>query len=171
MDNEYTVIGKPRPIGDAALKVTGQKIYVGDMELPGMLYAKVLLSTVPHARIKSIDTSAAEALPGVKAVATYKNTPQVRYNSAVRFIEHKLPDTERIFDDTVRFVGDRVAAVAAESPGIAKKAVNLIKVEYEALPVITDVEEAIKPEAWPIHEGGNIVGTSRAEAGNVDEAF
>ena len=67
MDNEYTVIGKPRPIGDAALKVTGQKIYVGDMELPGMLYAKVLLSTVPHARIKSIDTSAAEALPGVKA--------------------------------------------------------------------------------------------------------
>ena len=77
MDNEYTVIGKPRPIGDAALKVTGQKIYVGDMELPGMLYAKVLLSTVPHARIKSIDTSAAEALPGVKAVATYKNTPQV----------------------------------------------------------------------------------------------
>ena len=88
MDNEYTVIGKPRPIGDAALKVTGQKIYVGDMELPGMLYAKVLLSTVPHARIKSIDTSAAEALPGVKAVATYKNTPQVRYNSAVRFIEH-----------------------------------------------------------------------------------
>ena len=66
MDNEYTVIGKPRPIGDAALKVTGQKIYVGDMELPGMLYAKVLLSTVPHARIKSIDTSAAEALPGVK---------------------------------------------------------------------------------------------------------
>ena len=89
MDNEYTVIGKPRPIGDAALKVTGQKIYVGDMELPGMLYAKVLLSTVPHARIKSIDTSVAEALPGVKAVATYKNTPQVRYNSAVRFIEHK----------------------------------------------------------------------------------
>ena len=171
MDNEYTVIGKPRPIGDAALKVTGQKIYVGDMELPGMLYAKVLLSTVPHARIKSIDTSAAEVLPGVKAVATYKNTPQVRYNSAVRFIEHKLPDTERIFDDTVRFVGDRVAAVAAESPDIAKKAVNLIKVEYEALPVITDVEEAIKPEAWPIHEGGNIVGTSRAEAGNVDEAF
>ena len=149
MENEYTVIGKPRPIGDAALKVTGQKIYVGDMELPGMLYAKVLLSTVPHARIKSIDTSAAEALPGVKAVATYKNTPQVRYNSAVRFIEHKLPDTERIFDDTVRFVGDRVAAVAAESPDIAKKAVNLIKVEYEALPVITDVEEAISRRPGP----------------------
>ena len=60
---------------------------------------------------------------------------------------------------------DLFAAVAAESPDIAKKAVNLIKVEYEALPVITDGEEAIKPEAWPIHEGGNIVGTSRAEAG------
>ena len=80
MENEYTVIGKPSPIGDVALKVTEQKIYVGDMEL---------LSTVSQAGIKSIDTSAAEALPGVKAVAAYKNTPQVRYNSAVRFIEHK----------------------------------------------------------------------------------
>ena len=89
MENEYTVIGKPSPIGDLALKVTEQKIYVGDMELPGMLCAKVLLSTVSQAGIKSIDTSAAEALPGVKAVAAYKNTPQVRYNSAVRFIEHK----------------------------------------------------------------------------------
>lgn len=171
MENEYSVIGRSRPIGDAALKVTGQKVYVGDMELPGMLYGKVLLSNVAHAEIKSIDTSAAEALPGVKAVATYLNTPQIRYNSAVRFIEHQLPDTERIFDHRVRFVGDRVAAVAAETPEIARKAVNLIKVEYEELPVITDVEEAIKPEACHIHEGGNIVGVSRAEAGNVELAF
>ena len=171
MENEYNVIGRSKPISDAALKVTGQKVYVGDMELPGMLYGKVLLSTAAHARIKSIDTSQAEALPGVKAVATYANTPQVRYNSAVRFIEHQLPDTERIFDSTVRFVGDRVAAVAAETLEAAKKAVSLIKVEYEELPVITDVEEAIKPGAYPIHEGGNIVGVSRAEAGNVEEAF
>ena len=110
MENDYRVIGTSKPISDAALKVTGQKQYVGDMELPGMLYGKVLLSNVPHAKIKSIDTSAAEALPGVRAVATYLNTPQVRYNSAVRFIENQLPNTERIFDDTVRFVGDRVAA-------------------------------------------------------------
>lgn len=171
MDNGYNVIGKPKPISDAALKVTGQKVYVADMDLPGMLYGKVLLSPVAHARIKRIDTSKAEALPGVRAVATYLNTPQVRYNSAVRFIEHELPNTERIFDDTVRFVGDRVAAVAAESVEIAKKAVGLIEVEYEELPVITDVEEAIKPEAYPIHQGGNIVGVSRAEAGNVEEAF
>lgn len=171
MENDYRVIGTSKPISDAALKVTGQKQYVGDMELPGMLYGKVLLSNVPHAKIKSIDTSAAEALPGVRAVATYLNTPQVRYNSAVRFIENQLPNTERIFDDTVRFVGDRVAAVAADTIDIAKKAVNLIKVEYEPLPVITEVEEAIKPEAYPIHEGGNIVSTARAEAGNVEEAF
>ena len=171
MEHEYNVIGKPRPIGDAALKVTGQKVYVGDMDLPGMLYGKVLLSTVAHGEIVSIDTSEAEALPGVKAVATYLNTPQVRYNSAVRFIEHQLPDTERIFDRRVRFIGDRVAAVAAETPETARKAVSLIKVEYQELPVITDVEEAMKPGAYPIHEGGNIVGTSRAEAGNVEEAF
>lgn len=171
MAGSYNVIGTPGPISDIALKVTGQKIYTDDMERPGMLHAKLLLSTCAHGKIRRIDTSKAESLPGVHAVATYKNTPQTRYNSAVRFIEHQIPDTERIFDDTVRFVGDRVAAVAAETPEIAKKAVSLIEVEYEPLPVITDVEEAMKPDAYPIHEGGNIVGASHAEAGNVEEAF
>lgn len=171
MTDKYSVIGKPKPISDAALKVTGQKTYVADMEFPGMLYGKVLFSPIAHGKILRIDTAKAEALPGVKAVATYKNTPQVRYNSAVRFIENELPNTERIFDDTVRFVGDRVAAVAAESAEIAKKALALIEVEYEELPVLTDVEEAVKEDAYPIHEGGNIVGTAHAEAGNVEEAF
>ena len=171
MAQEYRAIGHPEPISDAALKVTGQKIYVADMQLPNMLYGMILYSTCAHGKIKSLDTSAAEALPGVKAVATYKNVSQVKYNSAVRFQEHKIPDTERIFDDTVRFVGDRVAAVAAETPEIAKKALSLIKVEYEPLPVYTDVEEAAKPDAYPIHEGGNIVGTIHVDAGNVDAAW
>ena len=165
------VIGTPKPISDAALKVTGRKIYVGDMEQPGMLHAKILFSECAHAKIKSIDTSEAEKLEGVYAVATYKNTPQIKYNSAVRFIEHQLPDTERIFDDTVRFYGDRVAAVAAETVDIAKKALKLIKVEYEPLPVITTIDEALDPNSYPIHEGGNIVGNIHAESGNVDEVF
>lgn len=169
--NEFREIGKRVPIRDAASKVTGRKIYVGDMKLPGMLYAKVLFSPKAHARIKSIDTSRAESLPGVRAVATYKNTPQTRFNSALRFIEHKIPNTERIFDDTVRFVGDRVAAVAADTLEIAQEAVKLIQVEYEELPVMMTVEEAIKEDAYPIHEGGNIVGQAHVEAGDVDKAM
>lgn len=171
MAETFRAIGHPEPISDAALKVTGQKIYVADMQLPNMLHGMILYSTCAHGKIKKLDTAAAEALPGVKAVATYKNVSQVKYNSAVRFQEHKIPDTERIFDDTVRFIGDRVAAVAAETPEIAKKALSLIQVEYEPLPVYTDVEEAAKPDAYPIHEGGNIVGSIHVDAGNVDEAF
>lgn len=170
-NSEFREIGKRVPIRDAASKVTGKKIYVGDMKLPGMLYAKVLLSPKAHAKIKSIDTSEAEKYPGVRAVATYLNTPQMKYNSALRFIDHKIPNTERIFDDTVRFVGDRVAAVAADSLASAEAAVKLIRVEYEDLPVILDVEDAIKEDAYPIHEGGNIVGQVHVDAGNVDQAF
>lgn len=171
MEPVFRVLGKERPNRDSALKATGQKIYTGDMYLPGMLYAKMLFSPVAHARIKSIDTSEAEALAGVRAVVSYKNTPQIKYNGAVRFIEHELPNTEKIFDDTVRFVGDRVAAVAADSLKIAEQAVKLIHVEYEELPVVLDVEEAVKPEAYPIHEGGNIVNTVEVNAGNIEEGF
>lgn len=171
MEKEFTILGKSAPIRDAALKVTGRKKYVGDMKLPGMLHAKVLFSPLAHAKILSIDTSKAEALPGVRAVATYKNTPREKYNSALRFIEHNIPRTERIFDDTVRFVGDKVAAVAADTIEIARKAIKLIEVVYEELPIILEVEEAIKSDAYPIHEGGNIVGETCVSAGDVDMAF
>lgn len=171
MKKEFTAVGKRLPNRDAILKVTGSKKYVADMKFPNMLHAKVLFSPVAHARIKRIDTSAAEALPGVRAVVTYKNSPPVKFNSALRFIEHQIPMTERIFDDTVRFVGDKVAAVACDSVEIAARAISLIKVEYEELPVILDVEEAVKEGAYPIHEGGNIVGRAHVNAGDVDTAF
>ena len=170
-NNQFREIGKRVPIRDAASKVTGSKTYVGDMKLPGMLYAKVLFSPKAHAKIKSIDTSLAEQYPGVRAVATYKNTPQVKFNSAKRFIEHQIPNTERIFDDTVRFVGDRVAAVAADTLEAAQKAIELIHVEYEDLPAVLTIEDAIKEDAYPIHERGNIVGQAHVEAGDVDKAF
>ena len=111
---ELTYIGKSYPVQDAAAKATGELLYVDDMTMPRMLYAKALFSPVAHARIKRIDTTAAEALPGVWAVATYQNTPQTRFNSTTRFyMQAPAPiETERIFDDTVRFVGDRVAAPA-----------------------------------------------------------
>jgi CO/xanthine dehydrogenase Mo-binding subunit len=139
--------------------------------LPHMLHAKMLFSPVAHAKIKKIDTSKAEALPGVKAVLTYKNSPRIPYNSAMRFYEHQIPETEYLFDDTVRFVGDRVAAVAAEDLETAEKAVRLIKVEYEELPAVFDPEEALKEGAPEIHPGGNKIAEIKAEAGDVEEAF
>lgn len=171
MEQKTYGIGARKPNRDAALKVTGQKRYVGDMKLPGMLYAKVLSSPVAHAKIKHIDTSRAEALLGVRAVATYKNSPQTKFNSALRFMEHQIPFTEKIFDDTVRFVGDKVAAVAADTLQIAEQAVKLIEVEYEELPALLDAEEAMKEDAYPIHEGGNVVGKAYVNAGDVDKAF
>lgn len=166
------VIGKSKPIQDAYQKVTGRKQYTGDMRLPGMLYGRLLLSPVAHARIRSIDFTEALSIPGVVAAASYLNAPRTAYNSAKRFIDHEVICNERMFDDTVRFVGDRVAAIAAESEEIAAAAIKKIKVEYEPLPIITEIEDAIKEDAYPIHPGGNIV--ARMSAGSdegLEEAF
>lgn len=169
--NKEKVIGHSYPIKDARLKVTGQLKYVGDMKLPNMLYGKMLLSPIAHGNIKSIDISEAMKVPGVKAIATCFNTPQTKYNSAKRFYEHEIPETEVVFSRTVRFVGDRVAAVAAETERAAKEAVKLIKVEYEELPAVFDVEEALEEGAPSIHPGGNKVGEIKSNAGDVDKGF
>lgn len=113
------MIGKSVPVRDAAMKVTGQMRYVADMKLPGMLYAKILFSPVPHARIKSIDTTQAQALEGVHAVVCYKDSPKNRYNGNGE--DKDINPSELVFDQTVRFVGDKVAAVAADTRGDCKK--------------------------------------------------
>lgn len=97
-------IGTGIPIHDARLKVTGQKIYTADMKVQRMLYGKMLFSPVAHGKILKIDTSKAEALSGVKAIATFMNSSSTPYNSALRFYDHMLPENEYIFSDTVRFV-------------------------------------------------------------------
>ncbi|NPV56152.1 MAG: molybdopterin-dependent oxidoreductase [Anaerolineae bacterium] len=153
------------------MKVTGELKYVGDMKMPRMLTAKMLLSPYAHARIKSIDYEEAEKLPGVHAVVCYKNTPRYLYNSYLRIFEDDIPRTEQVFSDVMRFVGDRVAAVAAEDAKIAEAALKLIKVEYEELPAVFDPEKALEEGAPAIHEGGNKVGEEFTEAGNVDEAW
>ncbi|MFV0464602.1 MAG: xanthine dehydrogenase family protein molybdopterin-binding subunit [Lachnospiraceae bacterium] len=161
------MLGKSKAIWDANLKVTGRKIYVADMKLPGMLYGKILFSPVAHAKIISINTQKAEEMPGVHGVVTYKNTPQTSYNSAQRFIDHQVIRNEKIFDDTVRFIGDRVAAVAAESEEIASAAIKAIEVEYEMLSIQTTIREAMDPQAYPIHPGGNRV--AALQAGRAEE--
>lgn len=167
------MVGRAHPVHDARLKVTGQLCYVDDMHLPGMLYGKVLRSTRPHARIVSIDTSKAKALPGVQAVVTHLDAPQVRFNANGEDTD-VLP-SERILDDIVRFVGDKVAAVAAETPEEAEQALKLIDVTYEDLPAYFDPEEAATPDAYPIHPElrpkGNVLIPVDKSAGDVDAAL
>ena len=169
--NKPEVIGKFVPIRDAVLKVTGEMKYVGDMKLPRMLSAKLLLSPYAHAKIKSIDYSEAEKLPGVHAVVCYDNTSRYLYNSYLRIFEDDIPRTEQVFSEVMRYVGDRVAAVAAEDEKTALAAIKLIKVEYEQLPAVLDPEKALDEDAPEIHPGGNKVGEEFTEAGNVDEAW
>ncbi len=165
----YTLVGKGQPIRDAAAKVTGELLYTADIKLPRMLHAKVLFSPVAHAKIKNIDTSEAEALPGVRAVVHYKNTPNCYFNSCGEEIDGVK--TEKVFDSTVRFVGDKVAAVAADNEKIAETALRLIKVEYEELPFYLQCEEAIAKDAIAIHEGGNIFEVVRQNCGDVEQAL
>ena len=167
----YSAIGDSLPIRDAELKVTGRKQYVGDMRVPGMLHAALLCSPLPHARIRSISTDRARALPGVRDVVTCREDPGVLFNSATRFYEHQIPNTERIFDSTVRYVGDRVAAVAADTPEIAQRALELIDVDYEPLPFYTDVETAAREGAYPIHGESNVITTMVHNAGDLEAGF
>ncbi len=172
MDSKlYHYIGKRIPIHDARLKVTGQKKYTADIKLPGMLYGKILFSPIAHGKIIEIDTSKAETLPGVKAVATWRNSSGNPYNSALRFYDHELPENEHIFSKTVRFIGDRVAAVAAIDLETAEKAVKLINVQYEKLPAVFDVEKALAETAYPIHTDGNKVTQVTLECGDPEKGF
>jgi len=156
-------IGQNVPRVDAYERVTGRATYTRDIKLPGMLYARVLRSTVPHAMIRRIDTSKAEALPGVRAVMTHA-THKIPYGSGSisggrQYSDAHKDITTRLrytFNDHVRHVGEPVAAVAAINRHIAEEAIHLIEVEYDELPFVLDVEAAIEPGAPEIWSGGNI---------------
>jgi 4-hydroxybenzoyl-CoA reductase alpha subunit len=169
--SEYSVIGKKVRRVDGPEKVTGSAKYTFDINLPNMLYGKVLRSPHPHAKIISIDTSEAEKLPGVKAVVTGKDTPGKKNGIWRRFPE--LCDEEILCREKVRYIGDPVAAVAAIDEDTAEKALDYIEVEYEPLPAVYDPMEAISDEAPQVHEGveANINLNRHIEWGNVDEAF
>lgn len=168
---ELKYVGQSLPSKDAVLKVTGQMIYTGDMYLNNMLYAKLLLSPIAHGLIKAIDTSAAEALPGVVKVFTHADVPRVPYNSYIWYFGQEEPKTEFLLTDKVRFVGDRVAVVVAESPEAAARAVKMIKVKYEKLPVITDPREALKDNQVAIHPDGNLLTEVEYQAGDPQQVW
>jgi len=130
--------------GDGVEKVTGQARYAADLVLPGLLEGRFLFSGRAHARIRSLDTTQAERLPGVLAVVTQKDVPQLRYGSAVK-------DRTLFADGVVRFEGEVVAAVAARTPEIAAAALQLIEVDYEDLPPVTDPETALDSSHALVH--------------------
>ncbi len=162
------VVGKPFRKVDARAKCTGQTKFADDIVLPRMLFCKILRSHVPHALIKSIDVSRALALPGVLAVITGKDIPIPYGILPVSQDEHAL------CIDKVRFIGDPVAAVAAIDEDVAFDAINLIAVDYEPLPTIASIDEAILIDYPRIHEygdGGNIHKKVSLEFGDVDQGF
>ena len=160
------VVGKDVPRTDAVPKVTGAAQYVADIHLPGMLYAAVLRSPHPHARIISIDTRAASALPGVRAVATGADTAQRKWGCF-------RPDLYPLAIGKVRYVGDEVAAVAAIDAATARAAIDLIKVEYEILPAALSLDQALAAGAPLVHDDspGNVAHHFAFERGDVTAGF
>lgn len=145
-------IGKSVTRIDAHGKVTGETLFSGDLTLPGMLFMKTLFAGRPHARVVHIDTTKAEALPGVVAVFTAKDVPVNEYG--LQKPDQPVlcgPGSSKSGGDIVRFVGDQVAAVVAETEAIAAQARDLIEVAYQDLPVVTSVVEAMQPEATLVH--------------------
>jgi len=180
---ETETIGKSEVKVDAAKLAQGKPAFTADLQLPGTLIAKVLRSPYGHARIVRIDTSRAKALPGVEAVMTWEDLPRVVYSTAGQ--SDPIPGPLDMFslDNKVRFVGDRVAFVAAETAEIAEKALSLIDVTYEPLPVIVDPRDAMKEGAVQIHDEPeyvnfadsdpaiNLAAKIRIDIGDVEKGF
>src|SRR6266404_4216265 len=136
------VVGQKERRVDARPLVTGSPVYADEFEQPDMLHARILHSPHAHANIRSIDTSKALALPGVPAVLTYKDLPRVAHSTAGQPFPEPSPYDTYLLDNRVRYVGDWVAFVAAETPAIAEEALGLIEVDYDVLPAVFDPLEA-----------------------------
>ena len=164
----YQVIGKPLPKVDAYAKVTGRALYADDISLPRMVYGRLLRSPHPHARILSIDTRRAQKLPGVLAVITGEDLPR-------KFgILPSSQDEFALAIDKVRYVGDPVAAVAALDPETAEKALELISIEYEVLPALMSIDEALAHPEVKINDEartGNIHKAVSYEFGDIEAGF
>jgi putative selenate reductase molybdopterin-binding subunit len=178
MAEKFEVVGHSERRVDGTALVTGKPVFVADApDRPGTLHLALLTSPHAHARIRAIDTSRAEALEGVALVLTHENTPAKPYTTAGQGYPEPSPYDTRMFNPKVRYVGDRVAVVAADSVEIARRALAMIEVDYEVLDPVLSIDEAIAegaplvhdepcPDAWdPEH---NVAAYSEAIAGDVD---
>jgi len=177
---EFRYIGKKTPRKDGVAKVTGKALYAYDINLPGMLYGRILKSPYPHARVKSIDTSEAEKLGAV--VVTFKDVPKKKFNIRLVSVDRVNYKDWEVLTDHPRYVGEYVAAVAAETEELAQKALEAIKVEWEVLPHVLDPFEARKEGAPKIHDRilfgskeievkNNIACTLNYDEGDIEKAF
>jgi xanthine dehydrogenase molybdenum-binding subunit len=168
MEKELAVVGKRYPKIDSWERVSGRATYASDVQLPGMLYAKVVRSPHPHAKIVRVDTAKAKAVPGVKAVITAADLG-ISWDKSPGRSHHDMP----ILVDVARFAGDEIAVVAAVDEDRAQEAVDLIKVQYEELPFVVDAEEALKADAPKVHPKGNLVGGKPVtlSRGNIEKGF
>ena len=179
----FQIVGSPEPKVDAIKLAMGKPAFTADIEMRGMLVAKVLRSPVAHARIKRIDASKARSLPGVAAVLTWEDIPRVVYSTAGQSDPIPGPLDTFSLDRKVRFFGDRVAFVAAETEEIAERALQLIDVKYEPLPAILDSSTAQEEGAVQIHDepeyvnfaesdpGRNIAAQIHIDIGDVERGF
>src|SRR5438874_8145866 len=157
---EFTEIGRSRRRVDGAQRVTGRARYTQDVYPPGMLYVRVLRSPYPRARVRRIDTKKAEKLPGVRGVLHRFNAPKAAFRGE-----------DTIFREEVRFVGDEVAAIAADDEDTAAEALRLVEVDYELLPHVVDLEEAIGDMAPPLETDGNVAESATHKRADVRKAI
>lgn len=162
----FTIAGTAAPRLDGVEKVTGKARYTGDLDLPGMGFAKILRSSLPHARLIRIDARKAEALPGVYTVLTRADITGLNYLYGATYKDQSI-----VAVDKVRYAGDPVAAVLAVDEATAEEALTLIDVEYEDLPAVTNIEEAIAPGAPLVHEGESFKAELRGSQYGAPEKF
>lgn len=160
-------MGKPVPRKDALEKASGATKYASDMFLPKMLWAGVLRAKFPHARIRRIDTSKAKALGGIEAILTHEDVPRSGNNRYGLYVH----DRPVLCDDKVRYIGDPVAVVVAESVEKVNEGLALIEVDYDPLPVVSDPLQAVKPNSVRVQESGNICRKTRISFGDVEKVF
>jgi putative selenate reductase molybdopterin-binding subunit len=158
VSRKFEVVGTSERKVDGLALVTGRPVFAGDLDLPDTLHLALLASPHAHARIRRIDAGAAARLPGVALVLTHENTPTIRFTTAGQGYPEPSPYDARMFDSKVRFVGDRVAVVAAESARLAVEALSLIAVDYEVLPSVLSLDAALAPGAPVVHDEADAEG-------------
>jgi putative selenate reductase molybdopterin-binding subunit len=178
---ELKTVGKSERRVDSVKLATGRGTFVDDIALPGVLHARILHSPHAHARIARIDAAQARAMPGVACVLTHHDVPRVAYTTAGQGWPEPSPYDAFMLDDKVRFVGDRVAVVAADDPELAQRACDAIKVDYQILPAILDPEQAMARGAPVIHDetdatgikdpARNLAAEITAQVGDVAQGF